>query len=416
MEAIKISQLPKKAELTGEETIPASTGTKETNRITARQIADLASSTPGPVGPQGPQGPQGEPGPQGPKGDTGATGPAGKDGAAGPAGPQGERGPEGPQGPRGEQGEPGAGISITGEVETYADLPTNLTEADAGKAYIVKADGLLYIWSGTSFPADGGGTKFVGPRGPQGPEGPPGPQGKPGADAEVPIVQETGNSVSNTMSQKAITDALSAKQNTLTPEQLDAVNSGASAATIEQVSANQAQIASVKELIPDTATVDNPLTDKNFVNSSINAVAAYLITADAQGAPFSTHAALESATTFYSSGQERVPTQNDYCIVLADENYDGATTRYSYQGEAGSGVWAFAYKVNDSPLTAAQVAALESGITASLVEKYNGYAGQIADKANSADVPVITMTTTDPGEGSDLAVGQFIAVYDGATE
>lgn len=177
---------------------------------------------------------------KGPKGDTGATGPAGKDGAAGPAGPQGERGPEGPQGPRGEQGEPGAGISITGEVETYADLPTNLTEADAGKAYIVKADGLLYIWSGTSFPADGGGTKFVGPRGPQGPEGPPGPQGKPGADAEVPIVQETGNSVSNTMSQKAITDALSAKQNTLTPEQLDAVNSGASAATIEQVSANQA--------------------------------------------------------------------------------------------------------------------------------------------------------------------------------
>lgn len=253
-------------------------------------------------------------------------------------------------------------------------------------------------------------------KGQKGDTGAPGPQGKPGTDAEVPIVQETGNSVSNTMSQKAITDALSAKQNTLTPEQLSTVNSGVSAETVEQVSTNQAQIASVKELIPGTATVDNPLTDKNFVNSSINAVAAYLITADAQGAPFSTHAALESATTFYSGGQERAPTQNDYCIVLADENYDGATTRYSYQGEAGSGVWAFAYKINDKPLTAAQVAALESGITASLVEKYNGYAGQIADKANSADVPGITMTTTDPGEGSDLAVGQFIAVYDGATE
>lgn len=79
MEAIKISQLPKKAQLTGEELLPASTGAKETNSITAQQIADLASSTPGPVGPQGPPG---EPGPQGDPGEAGATGPQGEPGAS----------------------------------------------------------------------------------------------------------------------------------------------------------------------------------------------------------------------------------------------------------------------------------------------------------------------------------------------
>lgn len=90
-------------------------------------------------------------------------------GVPGPTGPAGPTGPQGPQGPAGADGAPGAdgtGIQISGEVATYADLPTGLTTADAGKSYIVDADGLLYVWSGTSFPANGSGTTFVGPAGP----------------------------------------------------------------------------------------------------------------------------------------------------------------------------------------------------------------------------------------------------------
>lgn len=87
-------------------------------------------------------------------------------GAKGDKGDQGIQGLQGPQGVPGVNGTNGAGIQIAGEVATYSALPTGLTSADAGKAYIVDADGKLYIWSGTSFPSNGNGQTFVGPAGP----------------------------------------------------------------------------------------------------------------------------------------------------------------------------------------------------------------------------------------------------------
>ena len=74
----------------------------------------------------------------------------------------------------GPRGEDGAGIEIAGSVATYADLPTNLTVGDAGKAYLVEANGLLYIWDGAQFPTEENGVEF---RGPQGDPGAQGPQG-----------------------------------------------------------------------------------------------------------------------------------------------------------------------------------------------------------------------------------------------
>lgn len=41
---------------------------------------------------------------------------------------------------------------------------------------------------------------------------------------------------------------------------------------------------------------------------------------------------------------------------------------------------------------------------------------KVKAKANLVDVPTITMTTTDPGEGAALADGHFIAVYGGSTQ
>jgi hypothetical protein len=124
---------------------------------------------------------------KGPKGDTG---------------PTGAQGPQGIQGPQGPAGEDGKGIAIAGSVATYANLPTNLTAADAGKGYLVQADGKLYIWSGTAFPANGQGAAFQGPKGdtgPQGPQGavgPTGPQGAtgaPGADGDTGPTGPRGN-------------------------------------------------------------------------------------------------------------------------------------------------------------------------------------------------------------------------------
>lgn len=92
--------------------------------------------------------------------------PQGPQGVQGPKGDQGIQGIQGPLGPVGPKGNDGAGITIAGQVATYANLPTGLTSSDSGKAYLNSADGKLYIWSGTAFPANGSGTTFVGPTGP----------------------------------------------------------------------------------------------------------------------------------------------------------------------------------------------------------------------------------------------------------
>lgn len=120
---------------------------------------------------------------KGPKGDTGPEGPQGPEGAQGPIGPMGPEGPQGergPAGPQGAAGEDGKGIEIAGQVATYSDLPTELTEEDAGKGWLLESDGKLYVWSGTAWPANGAGAEFRGPAGPQGPQGIQGVAGPPG--------------------------------------------------------------------------------------------------------------------------------------------------------------------------------------------------------------------------------------------
>lgn len=87
-----------------------------------------------------------------------------------------------PRGQKGAKGDAGAGLQITGSVDTYADLPTDLTPADAGKAYFNQADGKLYVWSGTQFPANGQGSQF---------KGDTGAQGLPGQDGFSPVATVT---------------------------------------------------------------------------------------------------------------------------------------------------------------------------------------------------------------------------------
>lgn len=140
------------------------------------------------------------------------------------------------------------------------------------------------------------------------------------------------------------------------------------------------QFENINEKIPSTASVENQLADKAFVNSSINNSAAFYITYNTQGEAFPTREALLKTTIFYSGGKERVPTQNDYATVLADDsqpvgaNGSYPTTRYTYQtdtqnGKYPDGQWDFQYVVNNTSLTQAQLDAINSGITNDLVGK-----------------------------------------------
>lgn len=130
----------------------------------------------------------------------------------------------------------------------------------------------------------------------------------------------------------------------------------------------------INSKIPSAASSGNQLADKNYVDDGINSVTAYYITKNAQGDQFACYAELAAATTFYSGGVARTPTRNDYTIVGDDECHGDSTTRYIYN----SG-WEYQYTVNESPMTTAQVNAINSGITSAKVTCYDNCMAQCCD-------------------------------------
>ena len=212
-------------------------------------------------GPQGPQGPQGIQGTQGPKGDAGPQGPRGYQGVKGDTGPQGPQGPKGDtgdQGPKGEQGDvgpqgPPVNIDIITQVEAEAGEstePRTFTAQRVRQAIVawwnsvtgefgrdlatsvsdsVARDKLGLHTSATRWPTfaevTGKPTNYsttwasVAAKPAQATRWPALSEvtGKPtnyptnwATVANKPIVQTTGTSTTNIMSQKAVTDALDA--------------------------------------------------------------------------------------------------------------------------------------------------------------------------------------------------------------
>ena len=104
----------------------------------------------------------------------------------------------------------------------------------------------------------------------------------------------------------------------------------------------QEQVDEIEAKIPSAATSENQLADKAFVNSSINNYAAFYLTKNANGDAFETHGEMLLTGKFWNAGVERIPTKNDYLVVLQDETKTSAlgvrpTTRYVYQGEWPTG-------------------------------------------------------------------------------
>ena len=137
--------------------------------------------------------------------------------------------------------------------------------------------------------------------------------------------------------------------------------------------AGKSQVDEIEAKIPSAATSENQLADKAFVNSSINNYAAFYLTKNANGDAFGTYGEMLLADNYWNAGVERTPTKNDYLVVLEDETKTTAlgvkpTTRYTYQGEWPTGQFEFQYIVNNTALTQAQVDAINSGITKSIVD------------------------------------------------
>ena len=127
----------------------------------------------------------------------------------------------------------------------------------------------------------------------------------------------------------------------------------------------------IKALIPAQANKDNQLADKNFVNSSINSSAAYFI------GSFVTYADLLK----WQNDNPTKATNNDYAYVEQDETHNNEGWRYIYvkTDEETVGTWKPQFKVNDTPFTAAQLAAINSNITSDKVTTFDNH---VANKEN----------------------------------
>ena len=150
-------------------------------------------------------------------------------------------------------------------------------------------------------------------------------------------------------------EGLATKQDTISD--LATIRSGAAAgATAVQPAALtpiQTALQTIEAVIPSAASSQNQLADKNFVNSSIATNTANFV------GTYNSLAELQAVQN---------PTNNDYGFVIetdaqGNEYYD----RYKYV--AASQQWLFEYKVESTPFTAAQWAAIQSGITSALVTK-----------------------------------------------
>ena len=170
-------------------------------------------------------------------------------------------------------------------------------------------------------------------------------------------------------------------------------------------------IATINGKIPNQASTTNQLADKAFVNSSVQTA-----TANFRG-NWDTYADIPTSASSYPADYagSTTPTTNDYLVVQdasdtpvsAGEEALTGTWRFKYSGTwatSGKSGWQPEYQVNETPLTAAQLAALNSGITDTLV-------GQIS--TNQGDIS--NLQTAVAGKQDALTAGANITI-DSATD
>lgn len=195
--------------------------------------------------------------------------------------------------------------------------------------------------------------------------------------------------------QEDLQAALEAKQNALTTQQQSAVNSGIDSTKVGQIATNASDISTINGKIPAQASSENQLADKNFVNSSIATNTANFI------GTFNSVADLEA----YSG----TLTNNDYAFVVGVDS-DGNTVynRYKYNGETQT--WIFEYALNNSSFTAAQWAAINSGITDTAVTQIGTNATNIGTLQTDKQPKTLATPITVEGTSQTTVEGALRAI------
>lgn len=171
------------------------------------------------------------------------------------------------------------------------------------------------------------------------------------------------------------------------------------AAQVAQIGTNEADINTIKGKIPSAASTTNQLADKAFVTDSITQGTAIF-----RGS-FATKAALLAVA--WQTSDPDAPyfvSNNDYAVVLDDETQSDECWRYIYVTGTG---WTPQYKINESPMTQAQLDALNSGATAAIISS-------VADKLDkTGDGKDVTATFTAASTRANISTGEKLSVLFG---
>lgn len=173
----------------------------------------------------------------------------------------------------------------------------------------------------------------------------------------------------------------------------------------EATSINAARIDVVDEKIPAQASASNQLADKAFVNSTVQTSSANF------RGNWANWAAVPTNADDYpvDADGNKTPTKNDYLVVQDASDYTATTLtgtwRFKYSGEwatDGKAGWHPEYQVNETPLTAAQLAALNSGATAALITKLEDIPADA--EANAIDSITVNGTAATPDANKNVNI------------
>ena len=255
----------------------------------------------------------------------------------------------------------------------------------------------------------------------------------------------------------AVASAISGKQDTLSTAQQAAVDSGIDSTKVGQIATNTSNISTIEGKIPAQASAENQLADKNFVNSSIatntanfigtfNSVAdleAYSGTVTNNDYAFVVNSVVTdngsdwANTTDLNAYDKTLLTNFDYAWVVNGSKFDlyrfdivnqtwelraqnihkdtsllnTAYNRYKATVSGSTVTWEYEYTLNNSSFTAAQWAAINSGITDTAVTQIGTNTTNIATKQpKTLDTPItVEGTSQTTVEGALGAINTLAA-------
>lgn len=144
----------------------------------------------------------------------------------------------------------------------------------------------------------------------------------------------------------------------------------ATSAQLTQISTNKTNITTINGKIPSAASTSNQLADKQYVDNAVQTNSAHF------RGNWATWSAVPTSATSYPADDDgnKTPTVNDYMVVQDASDYTGETLdgawQFTYTGTwstNGKAGWLPRFQINEDPLTPSQQAALDSGITSTLV-------------------------------------------------